>query len=347
MNEARNILAEQVDRLLGDAVTREERAAAEAGAWPGELWRAVEEAGLPGVLAQEGAGWAEAEVVCRAAGRHQVPLPLVESVLACWLLSGAGIEVPSGPLSVAPVRPGEALRLTREGATWRLDGTASRVPWARDVGHLAVLAEHDGAPHVALVGQGAWSLVEDTNIAGEPRDTCAFEGAEALAVAPASGDGGALLAHGALARAAQIAGALEFALDQSVRYANDRVQFGRPIGKFQAVQQELARFAGEVAAAGAAAELGFQAAGRGDCAFEAAVAKCRASEAATTGAAIAHQTFGALGFTHEHALHFATRRLWSWRAEMGSETHWAEQIGRAAAGRGGAALWPDLTARGA
>ena len=152
MNEARNILAEQVDRLLGDAVTREALAAAEAGSWPEAMWGAIEEAGLPGVLAQEGAGWEEAEVVCRAAGRHQVPLPLADSVLACWLLSGAGIEVPSGPLSVAPVRPGEVLRLTRDGAAWRLHGTATRVPWGRDVGHLAVLAEHDGAPHVALVG---------------------------------------------------------------------------------------------------------------------------------------------------------------------------------------------------
>ena len=347
MNEARNILAEQVDRLLGDVVTREALAGADSGAWPEALWRAVEEAGLPGVLAEDGAGWGEAEVVCRAAGRHQVPLPLVESVLACWLLSGAGIEVPAGPLSVAPVRPGEALRLTREGDTWRLDGTATRVPWGRHAGHLAVLAEHDGAPHVALVRRGAWSLVEDVNIAGEPRDTCAFEGAEASAAAPTSVDAGALLVHGGLARAAQIAGALEFVLDQSVRYANDRVQFGRPIATFQAVQQELARLAGEVAAAGAAAELGFQAAARGDCAFEAAVAKSRASEAASIGAAIAHQTFGALGFTHEHALHFATRRLWSWRAEMGSETYWAEQIGRAAVARGGAALWPYLTARGA
>jgi acyl-CoA dehydrogenase len=350
MNEARQILAEQVDRLLGNLVTREVLAEAEAGVWPARAWQAIEEHGLTRILVagDEGAaGWGEAEVVCRAAGRHRVPVPLAESVLAGWLISGAGIDVPEGPLSLAPVRLGETLRLSRDDGSWRLHGTATRIPWGCDAGHLAVLALHDATPHVALVKRGAWTCAADVNIAGEPRDACAFEDAEVVAAAPTAVVTDTLLAFGAMARAAQIAGALEYVLDQSVRYANDRVQFGRPIAKFQAVQQELARLAGEVAAAGAAAELGFQAAERGDAGFEAAVAKARASEAASIGAAIAHQTHGALGFTHEHALHFATRRLWSWRAEMGSETYWSERIGAAAVAQGGQALWPYLTARGA
>ena len=64
------------------------------------------------------------------------------------------------------------------------------------------------------------------------------------------------------------------------------------------------------------------------------------------GAGIAHQVHGAIGFTYEHALHFVTRRLWSWRTEFGAESLWAERIGRRAASRGAAALWSDLTARG-
>src|SRR3546814_1067112 len=65
----------------------------------------------------------------------------------------------------------------------------------------------------------------------------------------------------------------------------------------------------------------------------------------TSVASIAHQVHGAIGFTYEHALHFATRRLWSWRAEFGAESHWAELLGRAAIRRGADRLWPDLTAR--
>ena len=80
-------------------------------------------------------------------------------------------------------------------------------------------------------------------------------------------------------------------------------------------------------------------------AFEVAAAKVRAGEAAGAGAAIAHAVHGAIGFTYEHSLHFATRRLWSWRAEFGSESRWAATLGRAVLARGADALWPDLTAR--
>ena len=362
--ELRSILADQVNRLLGDRVTKAALESAEAGSWPAELWQAIEENGLTRVLVPEeqggvGGSWAEAEVVLRAAGRYQAPVPLAEGVLAGWLLSGAGLEMPEGPISVAPVRREETLSLRRDGDGFRLDGSATRIPWGRGVDHLAVLAMLDGAPWVALIAKSNWRAEPDANIAAEPRDSLRFDGAAVIAAAPAAEGVGAdgLYRMGALARSAQIAGALACLLEQSVQYANDRVQFGRAIGKFQAVQQELARLAGEVAASGAATEAACRAACRtsdgGDAAprsepgasFEIAVAKTRCSEAASTGAAIAHQAHGAIGFTYEHSLHFATRRLWSWRAEFGSESHWAEEIGRAVAGRGAEALWPFITER--
>jgi acyl-CoA dehydrogenase len=166
-----------------------------------------------------------------------------------------------------------------------------------------------------------------------------------MAAAPADVPADAIRLLGAMARAAQMAGALESCLVQSVRYATERKQFGRPIGSFQAIQQNLAVLAGHVAAAGIAAESAFRAAERGDARFEIAVAKVRVGEAAGVGAGIAHQTHGAIGFTYEHSLHFATRRLWSWRAEFGSESAWARELGRAVAARGADALWSDLTAR--
>jgi acyl-CoA dehydrogenase len=142
-----------------------------------------------------------------------------------------------------------------------------------------------------------------------------------------------------------MAGALESLLTQSTRYATERRQFGRAIGNFQAIQHQLAVLAGHAAAAGIAAERAFAAADGGDCAFEVAVAKIRTGEAAGAAASIAHQVHGAIGFTYEHSLHFATRRLWSWRAEFGGEGRWAAELGRRAITRGADALWPDLTAR--
>ena len=89
----------------------------------------------------------------------------------------------------------------------------------------------------------------------------------------------------------------------------------------------------------------FRAADRGDARFETAVAKVRVGEAAGICASLTHPVHGAIGFTYEHSLHFATRRLWSWRAEFGAESAWAIELGREAAARGADALWADLTAK--
>jgi acyl-CoA dehydrogenase len=151
--------------------------------------------------------------------------------------------------------------------------------------------------------------------------------------------------YGALARSAQMAGALQSILTQAVRYAGERKQFGRAIGAFQAIQHQLALLAGHAAAAGMAAAHACRAAERGDPTREVAAAKVRVGEAAGFGASIAHQVHGAIGFTYEHSLHFATRRLWSWRAEFGGESHWGVVLGRLVAERGADQLWGDLTAR--
>ena len=350
MSELGTLLADTVTRLFRDLVTKESLEAAEQGAWPDRLWRALEEGGLTLPLVPEtqgGAGgrWEDAEVVVRAAGRHAAPVPLAETIVAAWLLAGAGLEVPTGPLTLAPVRAGEALRLTRKGAA--LEGTATRVPWGAAAGHVVALAEADGRPVVALVAAGAARVTPGKSLALEPRDTLAWDAAPIVAAAPAAAGLGAdaVQVYGALVRAAQMAGGLESVLEQAVRYAGERRQFGRAIGSFQAIQQQLAVLAGHVAAAGAAAAHAFRAADRRDPAFEVAAAKVRAGEAAGVGAAIAHAVHGAIGFTYEHSLHFATRRLWSWRAEFGSESRWAATLGRAVVARGADALWTDLTAR--
>lgn len=346
------LLADVVTRLFTDLVTKDLLQSSEAGEWPAGLWQAIEENGLTLPLVPEakgGAGgtWEDAHVVIRAAGRHAVPLPLPETIIASWLLSEAGMDIPEGPLTIAPVRREDGVRLKRVGSGWRLSGTAARVSWGRAAAHVVVVVSADGASLVALVASGNAQVERDTNLALEPRDTLVFDNAPVVATGPA-GDRipvDAVWLYGALARSAQMAGALESILDQSVRYANERRQFGRPIGGFQAIQQQLAVLAGQTAGASIAAANAFRAAERGDPAFEIAVAKVRVGEAAGIGASIAHQVHGAIGFTYEHALHFATRRLWSWRSEFGSESQWAAELGRSVATRGADALWPYVTAR--
>jgi alkylation response protein AidB-like acyl-CoA dehydrogenase len=157
--------------------------------------------------------------------------------------------------------------------------------------------------------------------------------------------------QGAFIRACQSAGALDAALVMSIYHANTRQQFGKPLAKFQAVQQSLAIFATEaaavnVAAAAAAAALD-RAAGDFDAAlFEVAAAKLRANKAIGVGTAIAHQVHGAIGFTAEYELHHLTNTLLGWRSDHGNDAYWAEVLGGMAAKLGGAGFWEEITRRG-
>ncbi|MBV9521597.1 MAG: acyl-CoA dehydrogenase [Alphaproteobacteria bacterium] len=335
------LVFEAADRLFGDIARPALAAAAEA--WPEDAWRAVAAQGFLDALAAPGgfAGVPDATAVMRAAGRHAVPLPLAETMLARWILAAAGSNAPTTPLTLAPVEPEDALEAGFEGGRWRVRGAASLVPWARHASHLVVFV---GSAAFLLAAASA-SFRKEQNLADEPRDHALLDGEGEKLALPAAIDGAVVQRLGALLRAAQIAGALEGVLHLATQYANDRIQFGRPIGKFQAIQQQLAALAEEVAAASVAVAAGAaRVAGGGDLFFAAASAKLRAGEAAGKASAIAHQVHGAIGFTHEHPLHHLTRRLWSWRDEFGTESFWALALGRSLAARGAAAFWPTITA---
>jgi len=346
-----SIIVDTATRIFSDLCEPATVNAAEEGTWPEALWNALEENGLtltwvPDEFGGVGAEMLDGFAVLRVAGRFAAPVPLAETLIAGWLLAQAGIEAPAGPMTFAPVYSDGTIEV---GADGKLRGRARDVPFARNAQHIAVVAKQAGAPVVALVAAARLNIRRDNSLAGEPRDTVSFDGAAAVAAKPAHGlDPAAVVRFGAAVRTQQMAGALEHILDQSVQWALDRVQFGRPIGKFQAVQHNLAQLAGEVAAAGAAADAAAEAiAVRGlngnAVDSDVAVAKIRVGEAAGTGAAIAHQAHGAMGFTYEHSLHQSTRRLWAWREEFGNERIWARLLGRMVAAQGADRLWPFIT----
>lgn len=354
MRDETRMLLESMGRLFEDHCTKQVSDAAEAGTFPAALWQAVSDSGVPlGGIADSGVEWSDLYAVLRVAGGYAAPVPLAETILAGWVASSAGFAVDERPMSVGPVRAGETLRLERDGNGWRLFGRASRLPWGRDAGNVALIATDPDGRTMVVFGdgvQGARVPNGGGNMAGEPRDTYEFTGLglSGSEVAPAAHgiDQAALYRRGALARAMMMAGAMERALDTAVTYAQERKQFGRPISKFQAVQQNLAVMAGQVAAAGAAADAGVEALSIDDPArqeFLVAIAKTRVGDAATIASEIAHQVHGAIGFTKEYSLQLSTRRLWSWRDEFGGDTEWAAKVGAYICAGGADALWPTLT----
>lgn len=339
---AGDMLREATSRLLDDALTPAIRAAAAAGEWPESLWSALEELGLPAAILPDEAGGfgvpvADALSLVAVVGEYALPLPLVDTMLAGFLLAKAGLEVPAGALSVAP---GAEVTIDASG---RATGRAWDIPWGRHVGSVVVLGTGADGPALLAIPRSALTLDLGTNIAGEPRDDVRFESVAAPMAAFGRRE---FRAVGAATRALMMAGALRAVSAMTAQYAQERNQFGRALGKFQAIQQSLAVLASEAAAAVAIAGVAADAVAAWDKSLVPAVAaaKVRTGEAAGTGAAIAHQIHGAIGFAQEHRLHHYTRRLWAWRDEFGREAGWARDLGRHLAAAGPDGLWPALTA---
>jgi acyl-CoA dehydrogenase len=224
----------------------------------------------------------------------------------------------------------------------------SRVAWARhsDI-LLLVIPNGDVACDLVRVPLAANPAIQTTpaaNLGDEPRDSLALEAVQPPAhdrrkLAMPADDVRALFA---LMRAAQMVGAMEAAVALTVQYANERVQFGRPIGKFQAIQHHIAGMAELLAASTVALEQAAATAhdpGRRPLLW---IAKALASESAGEIASVAHQVHGAIGFTREYRLQPLTRRLLSWREECGNEAVWYDKLGKMALKNGADQLWPWL-----
>lgn len=324
----RELLAETVERILTDLCPPTVVRAAEEGAWPDSLWRQIEEAGLPLALAREadgGAGlaWRDIVPVLVAAGRHAAPVPLVEAIGAHALAAAAESALPEGIATLA-VFEGETGGTRSGRSTLR----ARSVPHAGTATWVVGTLYRAGQPAELLVMPAADATSEpDVRLAGEGRCHLAWSGVKP-ALRASVPLGISALEVGAMLRTAQLAGGIAQILDLAVQYAAERSQFGKPIGKFQAIQQQLAVLGELAAAAAMAAELACDTAGPVPDSLRVACAKARTSDAAFAAANIAHAVHGAIGVTAELDLQLYTRRLWAWRLDFGSEAYWAGVIGR-------------------
>jgi acyl-CoA dehydrogenase len=294
------------------------------------LWRNLEDTGLARLTSTPdlGAGLMELAIVLRGLAHHAGAVSLAETdLLAAWLADRAGLTAPAGPLTVAV---GHA-----EMSGGRIRGAANDVPWTRASAATLLAAYSFDAVHVTVVNSDEIEIIDDHNLAGEPRDRVRFD-LPADRFEELDGSAGTeLLRRGAWARCVQTIGALDGAAELSVAHTRERVQFGLPLSKFQSVQHSLATMAGEVESARAAVTLAVTAAS--DHGFDAAptdyavtVAKVTLGHAVSRATTIAHQLHGAIGTTAEHPLWLLTMRAQSWIGEFGTTGHYARYLGRMA-----------------
>jgi len=342
-------------RLLADTLSRlfrdhgKSQAALSEG-WDEALWRQLDEMGLALLLVDETQGGAggtleDALPIAHALGAHAVALPLGEAMLARRLAAQCAMEIEPGVSLIGLATTATGSLEAGAGGALCFTGTLHGVPWGRHLQQVLTVVEHGGTRLVQLPVAAA-QCSPAHNPAGEPRDKLLFDQVPARTVDCAATLPQALTYLGALWRVGQMAGAMQSLLHRTADHARERVQFGKPIGSFQAVQQQLAVFGSESAAVGCAAASAFRSAARGEAHFEIAAAKLRANMAVETATAVAHQVHGAIGFTREHDLHHFTRRLIAWRSEFGGDRQWSEALGQEVISRGVDTFWADLTARG-
>ncbi|WP_028602402.1 acyl-CoA dehydrogenase [Ottowia thiooxydans] len=309
------MFAEAIEDILKNQCTPAAVRVIEAGGSPTALWEAVAGAGFLELLAAEvdgGAALSLAELfpVLSCLGRYAVPLPLAQTIVARALLD-AQLPAPAGMITLAA-----AFRREADGAI-----TCTLTPY----GMLAdfVLASDGDA---LLLLPCAAGQRQGTGVKHNLTATLTWPDASSAMRAPRGGS--MLAAFGAALHAALLSGAMNRVFDMTLQYCNDRVQFGKSLGKFQAVQHQLSVMAEHTAAASIAAEAGFQGNGKTPSLLASAIAKSRTSEAAALVAATAHALHGAIGVTQEYDLQLLTRRLHEWRMAHGSEAYWNTLVGQ-------------------
>jgi len=305
-----NEFLEPFDRMLADLCTPSAVRAIEAGGDHHPMWAAVEDSGFLDALVPEDAGGvglslAEVGPLLASIGRHAVPLPVGETMLARWLLADAGLDRPPGSIVLA----------------FDVGGHTAPVPCGSFADH--VLVESGG--HMVLAASADLD-VESTEVAHDLAASFFWRNTPEGKRFGAS-EGG-VQALGAMLRASLIAGASERLLDMTIAYANERVQFGKPIGRQQALQQSLAVMAQQVMAARLAAQS-VCASGLPVHPLAVALAKQVTSTFAAPIANTAHAIHGAIGISEEFDLHLLTRRLHGWRLADGAEGLWAQRLGAA------------------
>lgn len=304
------------------------------------LWPVLERDGftLPAVPAELGGAGGETQdelAVIHAAAIAAARCLLPETAVAGALLARAGHAVPAGPLTFTAEAGCSGLVL-RDGA---LDGRVTGLPWGRLAAH-ALLPLREGVAFVALAG---CTVEPGGNLAGEARDTVHFRAQRPLALFTAlSADD--LLLRGALMRSVQICGAAQQALSLAIGHAGTRMQFGKPLASFQAIQHQIAGAASKLAAARISVDAAYHAVARGEgIERDVASARINACLAGADCAAVAHQVHGAMGYAQEYDLHRHSSAIQAWRAEFGTLAFWAERLGRQAADHPARDLWQFVT----
>jgi len=333
--------------------------ATDARGLPEDLWKEISMLGWPGLLVPpelggSGGSLLDVSLLVEEMGRAGFPGPFVPSAVVATSLLRAAASPAQQQRLLPDMALGErlcTLAIAEEGGVLdpaavaleagpggRVTGRKLFVRDAHLASHLIVAARGAGGPSLLLIetSRPGIALNPMETMSGEKLFEVTFSGVEVGAkdlLGPA-GQGReplvAALAAGALARSAEMVGAAARMLEMAVEHARTRVQSGRPIGSFQAVQHHCADMLRHV---DGARFLLYRAAWKAEagqpCGGDVAMAKAHAGEACLAVARKAHQVLGAIGYCEEHLLHRLHKRVQAASVDFGASPEHLETVATA------------------
>lgn len=313
-----------------------------------DRWEALREHGLVQPFQAGAEHWSEGALILDLASAYAPGVPLAENIVASYLLQAGHEELKPQRITWA-----DPTYSTLSFAKDQVSGRAKLVPHAAVSSHLMCEVSLGEARALVCMEMRGVEALAGENAAGEPRDELVIEDAPASMITNFEPALGPLFFVAALARAVQMVSLARRVLAMSIDHAQTREQFGVPIAQFQAVQHQLAMLACQVSAADCAAQHASLALDRASLtALDPQIlraiscAKIEAGKLAELGISVGHAIHAAMGFTREHRLHRFTRRLMSYRGELGHERMHARLLGEHVVARGAQALWNDLVTGG-
>jgi len=327
-----------------------QRLALDARGFDDDLWRGMAELGWPGLLVPPelgGSGGSLLDVILltEEMGRAGVPGPFVASAVVATSLLLAAASADQKKRLLPAMASGERLlsvALFEDNDTvathGRLKGRKLFVTDAH-LAHGLIVAAREGSDlgiFLVPVDRPGVDLLPLDSIGGDRLFEVTFDGVEVGADdrLGAVGDGRGLVAAasraGALARTAEMVGGAQRVLELAVDHARTRVQGGRPIGGYQAIQHTCADLVRDVDASRGLLYAAAWTAEKNPVADgEVAMAKAYAGEACLAVARRAHQIFGAIGYCEEHVLHLLHKRTLAASLDYGDTAHHLESVARA------------------
>ena len=306
-----------------------------------KLWADIEEQGLTKIIVKEdffGSALPFNSIlpVIQMSAKMGVPLPFTETIICNYLFSELNFEPPNGMITFA--LDTKNIKISNN----KISGDLLSVPYLNLTNQITLIQEIHGIFHFIFIENTNGDLKSRKNFLSEPRFDLSIKDCKILKTKKLNLDIN-FNNIGSIIRSAQMVGSMEKIINLSIEYCSQRVQFGRSLSKFQAIQHQISEMAVELAASNAALsslQVINEPMPKLD---DIAILKIRTGIAAGKLITISHQVHGAMGFTKEYELSYFTKNLHSWRNDFGNETYWQNILGKSFLEKTNLSLWEYLT----